>query len=67
MKANPAAKFDETVELAFRLGIDPKKSDQTVRGVVSLPHAPVAACAFWCLHPVRQPTRPRQRGQISSD
>ena len=32
------AKFDETVEMALRLGIDPKKSDQMVRGAVSLPH-----------------------------
>ncbi len=32
------AKFDETVEVAVRLGVDPKKSDQMVRGVVQLPH-----------------------------
>lgn len=31
-------KFDETVDLAFNLGIDPKKSDQMVRGTVALPH-----------------------------
>jgi large subunit ribosomal protein L1 len=31
-------KFDETVELAIRLGVDPKKSDQQVRGSFSLPH-----------------------------
>lgn len=34
----PAAKFDETVELALHLAIDPKQSDQMVRGVVQLPH-----------------------------
>lgn len=34
----PKAKFDETVELSIRLGIDPKKSDQAVRGALSLPH-----------------------------
>lgn len=34
----PKAKFDETVELCVRLGIDPKKSDQMVRGAISLPH-----------------------------
>ncbi len=38
LRANPAAAFDETLELAFRLGVDFKKSEQTVRGTVSLPH-----------------------------
>ena len=33
----PKAKFDETVDLAFKLGIDPKHSDQNVRGAVALP------------------------------
>ena len=37
LKGLPAAKFDETVELAVSLGIDPRKSDQLVRGAVSLP------------------------------
>src|SRR6187401_3129118 len=32
------SKFDETVELAVRLGVDPKHSDQMVRGTVVLPH-----------------------------
>ncbi|MBR6624897.1 MAG: 50S ribosomal protein L1, partial [Mailhella sp.] len=32
------AKFDETVDVALRLGVDPKYSDQMVRGAVSLPH-----------------------------
>ncbi len=34
----PKAKFNETVELAFRLGVDPRQSDQMVRGTVPLPH-----------------------------
>lgn len=34
----PRAKFDETVDLAVHLGVDPKQSDQMVRGTVSLPH-----------------------------
>lgn len=38
IKANPGAKFDETVEVAMHLGVDPAKSDQTVRGTVSLPN-----------------------------
>jgi large subunit ribosomal protein L1 len=33
-----SAKFDETVEVAIRLGVDPKKADQNVRGSISLPH-----------------------------
>jgi len=38
LKQNPAAKFDETVELSIRLGVDPKKSENAIRGSVSLPH-----------------------------
>ena len=38
VKANARAKFDETVELAMNLGIDPRHADQMVRGMVSLPH-----------------------------
>jgi large subunit ribosomal protein L1 len=38
LKSFPDAKFDETVELAFRLGVDPRKADQLVRGTVSLPN-----------------------------
>ena len=37
VKANAKAKFDETVELAMRLGVDPRKADQIVRGTVTLP------------------------------
>ncbi len=38
VKELATAKFDETVEAHFRLGIDPRKSDQNVRGTVALPH-----------------------------
>jgi large subunit ribosomal protein L1 len=37
-KANATAKFDETMDLAVRLGVDPKHADQMVRGTVVLPH-----------------------------
>ncbi len=37
VKKNATAKFDETVELALNLGVDPRHADQMVRGVVSLP------------------------------
>lgn len=38
VKKASTAKFDETVEVAFRLGVDPKKADQQLRGAVVLPH-----------------------------
>ena len=38
IKANAKAKFDETVEIAMNLGVDPRHADQMVRGVVSLPN-----------------------------
>lgn len=38
VKKAASAKFDETVEAAVRLGVDPRKQDQNVRGVVVLPH-----------------------------
>ncbi len=38
LKSMPAAKFDESVDLSFRLGVDPKHADQMVRGAVVLPH-----------------------------
>ncbi|GII24272.1 50S ribosomal protein L1 [Planosporangium mesophilum] len=37
-KQTSPAKFDATVEVAMRLGVDPRKADQMVRGVVNLPH-----------------------------
>ncbi len=37
-KETSATKFDATVEVAFRLGVDPRKADQMVRGTVNLPH-----------------------------
>ncbi|PGZ98871.1 50S ribosomal protein L1 [Bacillus pseudomycoides] len=38
VKKTNTAKFDATVEAAFRLGVDPKKADQQIRGAVVLPH-----------------------------
>jgi large subunit ribosomal protein L1 len=38
LKKMPAVKFDQSINIAFKLGVDPKKADQQVRGTVSLPH-----------------------------
>ncbi len=38
LKDHPSASFDETMEVAFRMGLDPTKSEHAVRGVVALPH-----------------------------
>jgi large subunit ribosomal protein L1 len=38
LKKCPKVKFDETVEVSLKLGLDPKKSEQLVRGTVALPH-----------------------------
>ena len=38
IKGNSNTKFDETVEIAMNLGVDPRKSDQVVRGATTLPH-----------------------------
>src|SRR6478752_9598712 len=37
-QATSTTKYDSTVEVAFRLGVDPRKADQMVRGTVNLPH-----------------------------
>src|SRR5438128_9081258 len=38
VKQLASAKFDESIDIAINLGIDPKKADQAIRGTVSLPH-----------------------------
>jgi large subunit ribosomal protein L1 len=38
IKKMPGSRFDDTIEAAFRLGVDPRKADQMIRGTVSLPH-----------------------------
>lgn len=49
LKDNPAASFDETVELCFRMGIDPRKSENAIRSTCALPHGtgkPVRVLVF---------------------
>ena len=40
VKDNAKAKFDESIEIAVNLGVDPRHADQQVRGVVNLPSGP---------------------------
>ena len=41
LKSTATAKFDETIEVAMRLGVDPRHAEQLVRGSVVLPHVTV--------------------------
>jgi ribosomal protein L1 len=54
------AKFDETVDVAINLGIDPAKSDQQVRGSTVMPNGTGKRCASPCSRKARMPT-PRAR------
>ena len=60
------AKFDETVEIAMNLGVDPKHADQMVRGVVNLPNGTGRSCVWRCSRAAPRPTRPRRQGPMSS-
>ena len=58
VKSLASAKFDETVEIALRLGVDPRKADQMVRGTVNLPNGTGRRRASRCSRWARRP-RPR--------
>ena len=51
-------KFDETVDVVMRLGVDPRKADQMVRGTVNLLTAPARRLACSCSRTPRRPTPP---------
>ena len=59
VKERAKAKFDETIEIAMNLGVDPKHADQMVRGVVTCRTAPAAPSASACSRAAPRPTRPR--------
>jgi hypothetical protein len=66
VKSLAAAKFDETVEVAVLLGLDPKKSDQTIRGTVSMPSGTARPCAWPSSPPATPPRRPARPAPTSS-
>ena len=55
-------KFDASVDIDVRLGVDPRKANQMVSGVVTLPHGRVRPCACWCSVLPRR--RPRRKPQV---
>ena len=63
---NAKAKFDETIELHVRLGVDPKQADQQVRGVIVLPTERVKPSEYSSLQKAKRQTRLRQRARITS-
>jgi len=59
------AKFDETVEVTLRLGVDPKHADQMVRGTVVLPHGLARRRRCWSSPPAKSSARRKPRALIS--
>ncbi len=54
-------KFDASVDLHIRLGVDPKKADQAIRGTVSLPHGTGKTKKYWCFAPpIKKPMQELQ-------
>ena len=62
VKQNATAKFDETVEVALNLGVDPRHADQMVRGVVNLPKGTGKTSASRCSPRAPRPTKPSAAG-----
>ena len=65
VKENATAKFDETVDLAINLGVDPKYADQMIRGVCPLPHGTAKRSALLCLHKAKRLMKPKPPVRIS--
>ena len=60
------AKFDETVEVSIRLGVDPRHADQQVRGAVVLPHGLAALSACWSSLRARRLMKPARLALTTS-
>ena len=66
IKELDTAKFDETVEAHFRLGVDTRKADQNIRGSISLPHGTGKTVRVPSSPRARRPARPRLPAPTSS-
>ena len=64
-KAAQVTKFDPTVEVALRLGVDPRKQDQMVRGTVNLPNGTGRRPACWSSPPATGPRRLARPGRTT--
>jgi large subunit ribosomal protein L1 len=55
VKAISTTKFDASVDIAVRLGVDPRKANQMVRGTVALPHELEKTCEFsYCVRQIKK-------------
>ena len=66
VKERAKAKFDETIEVAMNLGVDPRHADQMVRGVVNLPNGSGRSVRVAVFARGPRPTRPGLRAPTSS-
>ena len=66
VKERAKAKFDETIEIAMNLGVDPRHADQMVRGVVNLPNGTGRTVRVAVFAAAPRPMRPRPPAPTSS-
>ena len=66
LKDRASAKFDETIEVAMNLGVDPRHADQMVRGVVNLPNGTGRTVRVAVFARAPRPTKPRPPAPTSS-
>ena len=59
VKGNASSKFDETIEIAMNLGVDPRHADQIVRGVVAMPNGTGKAMRVLCLQKMPRRMKPK--------